>query len=426
MSEQWVIDEALAAGFAQLGEPGSLGEELSDEELLVGLFDEHERAAFETRAQAEGPLATPAKEPRSASEAVPPRARTRRVRRVWAPFAAIGLIAAACAVLLSVDLLRPGLPARAESVDRKAGVGAAMASTPERPLRWAHPGERHRLHDNDCRRLAGDMSVCSPESASFRVGEDSTATAIELELESGELELDGQDSSFDSLELRTAIGRIIVRDPTSRFRVMYDTTRRRLNVEVLAGVVTVERDDGERVNMGAGARLGLEQDPPRASSPAEPVPAPDIGAKPDKSGFVPKEPDTGKTVVAPPEQLLTTAQRELAAGDRPTAMRSYRILIERFPDSVEGRTARISLGRLLLATGDTSAALVEFEKYLDGHDAGPLLEEARYGRIRCLQALGRTAELHTAIDDFEARYPTSLHHERLAKWRTDQDESPGL
>ncbi|WP_394845323.1 hypothetical protein LZC95_50875 [Pendulispora brunnea] len=108
------------------------------------------------------------------------------------------------------------------------------------------------------------------------------------------------------------------------------------------------------------------------------------------------------------EALLSDAQMFVAAGRTDEAMAAYRILIERYPHSVEARASRVSLGRLSLAHNEAAAALAEFDRYLDG-GGGPLEAEARYGRIRALQSLSREADERAAIVDFLARHADSVH-----------------
>ncbi|NVB40644.1 hypothetical protein G6O69_22590 [Pseudenhygromyxa sp. WMMC2535] len=423
------VERKIAAAFAELGAPGALGEELSDAELLAGLFDEDERAALEAHGarleRAPDPAPQPTGEPGEPGET------GETERRRLLPLVVLGLSAAACALLLAAVEL-PGSAAQREHQAPQAGASAAMTNAHPRQVSWARPGERHQLRRDDCRRVDGDVSLCSPGAASFRVAEGSSAEAVTLELESGALELDGEHASATSVELLTPAGRVIQRDHASRFRVSFDRDGRRLKVEVLAGEIVVEPREGERVTLGVGAHVGFDlpdhgapafsspapspsasELDPFASSPADPAPRP--RTRPELSRPTP-------AAVAPtpntPDELLAAAQRELAAGEREAALALYRSLVEHHPESAAGRTARISLGRMLLGAGQHRAALAEFDAYLD-EDAGrqALGEEARYGRIRCLRALGRDAELRAAMDDFTSRHPGSLHLPRIEQWR---------
>lgn len=111
------------------------------------------------------------------------------------------------------------------------------------------------------------------------------------------------------------------------------------------------------------------------------------------------------------DQMLRRAQDLLADGRRHAAIGAYRELVTRHGTSAEARAALVSLGQLLLAEGEPHQALGYFEQYVRG--AGPLGEEARYGRIQALARLGEpTAEVE-ALEEFLRRYPSSVHADRL-------------
>ncbi|WP_394834736.1 hypothetical protein LVJ94_50400 [Pendulispora rubella] len=112
------------------------------------------------------------------------------------------------------------------------------------------------------------------------------------------------------------------------------------------------------------------------------------------------------------EALLNDAQMLVAAGRTDEAMVAYRVLIERYPQSVEARASRVTLGRLSLARNEAAAALGEFDRYLEG-GGGSLEAEARYGRIRALQKLSRDDDERAAIMEFLARHGDSVHAEPL-------------
>ncbi|MEJ2218842.1 MAG: hypothetical protein P8099_19835, partial [Gemmatimonadota bacterium] len=66
-----------------------------------------------------------------------------------------------------------------------------------------------------------------------------------------------------------------------------------------------------------------------------------------------------------------------------------------------------------LAQGNAAAALGGFDAYL--RTGGALSQEAHYGKIQALHALGRTAEEHAEIRGFLARYPKSLQAAALRR-----------
>jgi len=404
--DQRSVDAAVSRAFARLGQPGALGDELSDDELLAGLFDEAERAAFEVHtARIDGPEA-------DAPDPNPDAPEVGEAQRSRGALLGLALVAVAVMALLGFDDLRTSASAHDEERERSTGASAAMTHAQEPRVGLAEPGERHELERDDCRRVAGDVSLCSRAAASFRVGEGSTARALELELESGELELDGR-RSRTSIALETALGRMLQRDGASYFRVAFDRGQRRLHVDVLAGSLIVEPRDGERVILEAGAQLDLDAD----DSVGSPAPAP-ASAPPSRSAA----PDHAPPDPLTPDELLGRAQRELAAGDRAAALDLYRKLVDRHPSSDAGRIARVSLARMLLAGKEHRAALVEFDAYLDDEGGRrALVEEARYGRVRCLRALGRRSELREALDSFAQLHPNSLHARRIQDWRDELD-----
>lgn len=114
------------------------------------------------------------------------------------------------------------------------------------------------------------------------------------------------------------------------------------------------------------------------------------------------------------DALLSHAQEQLRDGKTRAAMRTYRRLVERFPESREAKAALVSMGRLALKLGEPKRALGHFDAYLAA-SAGPLVEEARYGRIRALRALGRDAQELKSIDAFLADHGTSIYAPRLKK-----------
>ena len=81
------------------------------------------------------------------------------------------------------------------------------------------------------------------------------------------------------------------------------------------------------------------------------------------------------------------------------------------------------MGRLQLRRGNAKAALAHFDAYLAA-SAGGLVEEARYGRIRALRRLGRTAQERGSIDAFLAEHPGSVYAPRLRKRVQELEETP--
>jgi hypothetical protein len=74
----------------------------------------------------------------------------------------------------------------------------------------------------------------------------------------------------------------------------------------------------------------------------------------------------------------------------------------------------VSLGELELSElGQPAQALRSFESYL--HGGGPLTREARFGKIRALQSLGRSSEEQAEISAFLTDYPRSVQAASLRR-----------
>jgi hypothetical protein len=102
--------------------------------------------------------------------------------------------------------------------------------------------------------------------------------------------------------------------------------------------------------------------------------------------------------------LLRAAREMNARGDVPGAAAAYRALLARHPSTPEAVAGELAYGELQLGPlGDAAGALRTFERYL-AH-GGSLAEEASYGRIRALRALGRDDEERAAIEAFLRTYP---------------------
>ena len=144
----------------------------------------------------------------------------------------------------------------------------------------------------------------------------------------------------------------------------------------------------------------------RAPAPREPVAA--VRPKPVEEASAPSA-----------EQLLKSIN-EARRNDMPQAMQLYRRMQRQYPGSLEEATATYSLGRALYDSGeDMAGALTMFNRYLAGSPNGTLAEEARLGRARALQRLGRSSEERQAWLDLLSAHPRSVHAEE-ARRRLEQ------
>jgi len=172
------------------------------------------------------------------------------------------------------------------------------------------------------------------------------------------------------------------------------------------------------------ASPAVEAAPPARTSPAAVVaPALASAIPPPEPVEVPTQaaPATSDAPPPPPPadatELYRTANEARRGGRTSDAIRSYQELQQRFPGSAEAHAAHVSLGGLLLRSGDAGAALAQFDAYLRG--GGRLEAEALFGRGRALEALGRSAD---EVDNWAAlvrRYPQSGYATH-ARRRLDQ------
>jgi hypothetical protein len=115
-----------------------------------------------------------------------------------------------------------------------------------------------------------------------------------------------------------------------------------------------------------------------------------------------------------PGQLLAKAQALRAQGQYKGCAQIYRRLWSEFPGSEEAKVSMISLGELeLVQSKNPSSALTAFNAYL--HLGGPLDREARFGKIRALRALDRSAEAERETARFLSDYPTSIQASTLRR-----------
>jgi TolA-binding protein len=106
--------------------------------------------------------------------------------------------------------------------------------------------------------------------------------------------------------------------------------------------------------------------------------------------------------------LFSEANAARRSGDLARARRTYAQLIERHPSSDEAGLARVSLGKLLLASGDARGAEREFKRYLAA-GGGQLAEEALVGQAQALGIMQRSNDERQAWQRLLATYPSSVY-----------------
>jgi hypothetical protein len=114
--------------------------------------------------------------------------------------------------------------------------------------------------------------------------------------------------------------------------------------------------------------------------------------------------------------VLELASKARSRGAYAEAARHYERLLSAYADSPEGRTALIGLAELRLSRlGEPARALGLFERYLAS--GGSLAQEAHYGKIQSLRALGRTRDAEREAASFLELYPKSAYAAGLRRKR---------
>ncbi len=150
-------------------------------------------------------------------------------------------------------------------------------------------------------------------------------------------------------------------------------------------------------------------EPTPAAAVVAPAPAPEPEPEPASSVAPPGKPAPSAAPATPSAaELFARANAARRAKRDAEAVRLYRELQQRYPESREAQASRVTLGQLLLDRTDAKEALGEFDGYLS-KSGGPVSEEALVGRARALDKLGKRAEARAAWQELLKRYPNSVH-----------------
>ena len=173
--------------------------------------------------------------------------------------------------------------------------------------------------------------------------------------------------------------------------------------------------------LGQVAERSIEAPIPVAETPAVDTveapasPEPGVATGPTKV----EPPRAAPRAIEPPAsaaELLALARQALREKRWADAATSYRSIVGTFPSSPEAHTVLVPLANLEVdRLGQAAQGLKHLDAYLS--TGGPLVVEARLGRIRALRSLGRTADEASAIDEFLAAHPKSLEAESLKQRR---------
>ncbi len=378
---QGAEQRAEAAFLASLAEgPNALDGDTESAPLpdwLGAAIDTHVRTAVTTR-----PL-----------PAVPPDEPVSRARRPLLVAAAAILIAAGASAFLlrgsseELHQLPTGLIAAVPSVATQPASEAADVQVP-----WQVASGSVRLTES---------SSALPVDQPLRV---ESTLCLERPGHSICANADSQVTARSSGALALHIGSATVRsEDADDVRVELD------DVTVHAGahsVVVIDRQAaGWSVTVDSGTATVTELGSARRLKAGESL---QRGAQPTDSATA-SPPAVKRTVKA--SALLARARARRRDGDPRGAMQTYAELIRQHPRSPAAQTARMSLAQLQLDRGKTKDALRSFRAYLKR--GGALAEDAAYGEIRALRALGRTAEAKRAAAAFKQRYPGSPYGAKL-------------
>ena len=182
-------------------------------------------------------------------------------------------------------------------------------------------------------------------------------------------------------------------------------------VSVESGTATVTGPDGASQVLEAGESAGSEPAelavPVDSAQAAEPVGEP----KQDEPG-IETTPGESQKPTPSADELLKLARSQRAAKEFAAAAQTCEQLVRAYPNSTKVRATLVSLAQLYQGPLDDPAkALRHFDRYLE--QGGLLAEEAHYGKIRALRALGRSAAADTELDAFLRTYPDSAHADAL-------------
>lgn len=185
-----------------------------------------------------------------------------------------------------------------------------------------------------------------------------------------------------------------------------------LLIAVAAALVAVAAVAAIRFQKPPPAPVVDEPTPSLPEAPA-PVPVQKPASKSEPEVEAPVAPKSSASARVPTAAELfanaTAARREKKDDE---AIRLYRELQRRYPDSREAKASRVVLGQLLLDRTDPNQALGEFDRYLDGGAKGAVTEEALVGRAVALQKLGKREEERAAWQQLLAKFPNTVHAAR--------------
>jgi TolA-binding protein len=157
----------------------------------------------------------------------------------------------------------------------------------------------------------------------------------------------------------------------------------------------------------------MDPAPPETAAPEQAVVAAEPEARMARAEpLAPRAaPRPSKNIEPAAPELFSRANAARRAGDFAQARRVYSELIAKYPDSDEARLSELSLGKLLLASGEAAQAEREFSHYLSAGNE-PLAEEALVNQAESLHAMNRAADERKAWQRLLMEHPNSVYGAR--------------
>ncbi|MEM6990420.1 MAG: tetratricopeptide repeat protein [Myxococcota bacterium] len=181
-------------------------------------------------------------------------------------------------------------------------------------------------------------------------------------------------------------------------------------LDIVSGTVDVDNGQGVR-SLGEGDSVSATGEVMALVPTPASVPSPQSAIAPPTPLEPPPPPPTVPDEVAAPttpppaprrkaplqsaSEMLAAARSLANGGKLSKALDAYTALRRTYPKSPDAHAANVSVGLLQLRRGRARPALRAFDRYLKR--PGGMAEEARWGRVRALHALGRTAARDQAI-----------------------------
>lgn len=419
------VDEACARWIA-LSDREALAEPLSADEMAF--IAEHRRSCDACRREASvwqalgSALDDPNDVPRTPQVDLD-RASRRRWRPLWI---AAAVAAAAAATMLAAHGLRDRAPAVAtgsrpspviELLDAAVVVTKPPGAVVEVDGHLAVDGERLvrgsavvARRGSACLLIDPNIHACIAQGSAVRLSDLGPHRRLELRAGRVSVELDPLplDHSFG---ITTTQGSSIAIG--TAFSVEVVAGEDRVVTRVMHGKVLVRAADGREQRLVAHEQTSMHDAVPSVLPPAdeEKQRALLVASNGDDESSAPivaataTEPAAVRTAVPrkSASELLVAIRERRADGHLDGAVAAYRELFERHPSSAQAHAALVSWGDLqLTGLDDPDGALASFDRYLAR--GGPLEEEAAFGRLRALRALGRTTAERSAIESFLERF----------------------